>query len=157
MRIRVISLLLLIIVCGSCEFFSLKKKSHLQVVDTIIDFSTVDIAPSFDDCKNFVDKEKKSNCFRNTIYNHISSSLAKHTFEVRKPIEEVINVVVTIDRKGSATVNQIASSALIKKTLPSLDSLVKLSVVSLPKMFPAIKRGIPVTTQYQIPIQIRVK
>ena len=157
MQFRVLSFFLIILLSTSCEFFSLKKKSSLQEVDTIIDFSTVDVAPSFDDCKSFVDKEKKSNCFRNTIYKHISTSLAKHNFEVRNPIEEVINVSVTIDRRGNATVHQIVSSALIKMTLPNLDSLVKQSIASLPKMFPAIKRGIPVTTQYQIPIQISVK
>ena len=157
MRIRVISLFLFILASTSCDFFSFQKKSGMQEVDTIIDFSTVDVAPSFDDCKSYVEKEKKSNCFRNTIYKHISTSLAKHNFEVRNPIEEVINVSVTIDSRGNATVHQIVSSALIKKTLPNLDSLVKRSVASLPKMFPAIKRGIPVTTQYQIPIQISVK
>ena len=156
MRFRVISLFLIILIGTSCEFFNLKKKSQLQEVDTIIDFSSVDSSPTFKICKEFIDKEQKSNCFRNTIYTHISKSLAKHNFEVRKSIDEVIKVEVLIDRKGNTTVQRIISSDLIKESIKSLDSLVKVSVANLPKLFPATKRGIPVTTQYQIPIQISV-
>jgi hypothetical protein len=134
----------------------LKKKSSLQEIDTIIDFSTVDAAPTFEACKDFIDKEKKNDCFRNTIYSHVSASLLKHSFEVRKPINEVIKVDLIIDSKGNATVLRIISSSSVKETLHNLDSLINGSVASLPTLFPAIKRGIPVTTQYQIPIQIRV-
>ena len=134
----------------------MKKKSQLQEVDTIIDFSSVDSSPTFTICKDFIDKEEKSNCFRNTIYTYISKSLAKHNFEVRKPIDEVIKVEVIIDSRGNTTVQRIISSDLIKQSIKSLDSLVKVSVANLPKLFPATKRGIPVTTQYQIPIQIKV-
>ncbi len=156
MRLRILSLFLLVLVGTSCEFFNLKKKSELQQVDTIIDFSSVDSAPTFESCKSFIDKEAKNNCFRNTIYTYISKSLSKHVFEVRKPIEEVIKVEVLIDSKGKASVQRIISSEVIKGAIQSLDSLVKVSVANLPKLFPATKRGIPVTTQYQIPIQIRV-
>ena len=69
----------------------------------------------------------------------------------------MIKVVVRIDRNGNATVVEIISSDVIKASIQSLDSLVKVSVGNLPKLFPATKRGIPVATQYQIPIQIRVK
>ena len=157
MRFRVLSLFLIIFVGTSCEYFSLKKKSNLQEVDTIIDFSSVDASPTFKDCSRFIDKEERSTCFRTKIYAHISKSLAKHTFEVRNSIEEVIKVVVRIDRNGNATVVEIISSDVIKASIQSLDSLVKVSVGNLPKLFPATKRGIPVATQYQIPIQIRVQ
>jgi hypothetical protein len=156
MRFRILSLFLIILVGTSCEFFNLNKRSQLQEVDTIINFSSVDASPTFEACKDFIDKEAKRNCFRNTIYTHISKSLAKHTFEVRKPIDEVIKVDVIINSKGNTTVLRIISSDLIKESFRSLDSFVEVSVANLPKLFPATKRGIPVTTQYQIPIQITV-
>jgi hypothetical protein len=156
MRFQVISLFLLILVGTSCEFFDLKKKSELQEIETIIDFSSVDASPTFEACSHFIEKEEKNNCFRNTLYTHISISLAKHRFEVKKPIEEVIKVELLIDRKGNASVLRIISSQFIKESIQHLDSLVKVSVANLPTLFPATKRGIPVTTQYQIPIQISV-
>jgi hypothetical protein len=90
------------------------------------------------------------------MYTHISKSLAKYKFEIRKPFEEIIQVVVLIDPKGNITVKKILSSDLLQASISSLDSIITASILSLPKLFPATKRGIKVTTQYQIPIQIRV-
>jgi NAD-specific glutamate dehydrogenase len=147
---------LIILIGTSCEFFNLKKKSQVQEVGSIIDFSTVDSSPTFKACIHFIDKEEKSNCFRKKMYTHISKSLAKYKFEIRKPFEEIIQVVVLIDPKGNITVKKILSSDLLQASISSLDSIITASILSLPKLFPATKRGIKVTTQYQIPIQIRV-
>jgi hypothetical protein len=156
MRFRVISLFLIILVGTSCEFFNLKKKSQLQEVDTIIDFSSVDVFPTFEACKSFIDKAKKTDCFRNTIHKHISESLAKHKIQVKNPVKETINVVVLINNKGKVAIQKITTSDVLKKQIPAIDSLITASLQSLPMLFPATKRGIPVTTQYQIPIEINV-
>lgn len=156
MRTRVVSLLFLVIISTSCEYFNLKKKSQLQEVDTIIDFSSVDVFPTFEACKNFIDKAKKTDCFRNTIHKHISENLAKHNIEVKNPVNETINVVVLINNKGKVAIQKITTSDLLKKEIPVIDSLITASLQSLPMLLPATKRGIPVATQYQIPIQINV-
>ena len=156
MRFRVISLLFFIIVSTSCEYFNFNKKSKLQEVDTSIDFSTVDVFPTFEACKSFIDKAEKTTCFRNTIHKHISENLAKHQLEVKNPIDETIQVSVLINNKGDVSIQKISSSEMLKKEFPAIDSLITISLQDLPKLFPATKRGIPVTTQYQIPIQIQV-
>ena len=156
MRFRVLSLFLLILIGTSCEYLNLSKKSNLQEIDTIIDFSSVDVFPTFDACKSYIDKEKKTNCFRNTIHKHISENLAKHQLEVKNPVNETINVIVLINNKGAISIQKISSSEKLKKEIPIIDSLLKISIKDLPKLFPATKRGIPVATQYQIPIQIHV-
>jgi hypothetical protein len=61
-----------------------------------------------------------------------------------------------IDKDGKFTLKNIESTPELKEVLVHLDSLVRLSLQSLPIVFPAIKRGIPVSTQYQLPIKIRV-
>lgn len=156
MRTRVISLLFLVIISTSCKYFSLNNKLQLQEVDTIIDFSSVDVFPTFEGCKNFIDKAKKTDCFRNTIHKHISESLAKNDIEVKNPVKETIDVVVLINNKGKVAIKKITTSAILKKEIPAIDSLITASLQSLPALLPATKRGIPVATQYQIPIQINV-
>lgn len=154
MRFRVLSLFLIILIGTSCEFFSLKNKSQLQEIDTIIDFSSVDVFPTFDACKSFIDKEKKTDCFIETIHQHISKNLAKTKIEVKNPVNETVNVVVLINNKGNVSIQKITTSTVLKTEIPEIDSLITASLQNLPKLFPATKRGIPVTTQYQIPIQI---
>ncbi len=49
------------------------------------------------------------------------------------------------------------SSKEIKIKLPKLDSVLRVSVDKIPNVYAAIKRGIPVTTKYRLPIKIQIK
>ena len=53
-------------------------------------------------------------------------------------------------------VDSINASYNIKNRLPKLDSLLKLSIENIPTSYPAIKRGIPVSTKYRLPIRIKL-
>ena len=157
MKLRVIFLLLLAGFTASCQFFNLDKNSMQQEVDTVVDFSVVDVSPSFAVCDSVIDKAAKTACFRHTIHLQISKSLSATPMVVENPINETIFVHVLIDKAGKITLKNIESTTELKEALVHLDSLVRLSLQSLPIVFPAIKRGIPVSTQYQLPIKIQVQ
>src|SRR5690606_26336094 len=133
------------------------KKINLQELDTVIDFSSVDVSPSFKVCDSIIDKKAKTDCFRNTIHQEIFNNLSKQKISAKNPISEIIQVQLEIDNKGNVSLKMIEASLLLQEAIPNLDSLITQSLLQLPTLFPAIKRGIPVTTQYQLPIQIDVK
>ncbi|KGL58526.1 hypothetical protein PHEL85_2790 [Polaribacter sp. Hel1_85] len=83
--------------------------------------------------------------------------MQKNLFTIKDSIDEIIYVDLLINSKGIFILDSIQSSNNIKKELPQLDSLLKVSVQNLPQIFPANKRGIPVTTKYQLPIRIQLK
>ena len=153
---RTFLLILLLSLTVSCQFFETDKKLTDQEIEEIVDFSVVDVSPSFAVCDSVIDKAKKTTCFRQTIYQHISKSLAKNIIEVNTPINETVSVQLFIDKQGEVTLKKIVSSAQLKTAIPHLDSLIQQSLQSLPNLFPAIKRGIPVSTQYELPIKINV-
>ncbi len=153
---RVVIFLLVLICCTSCRFFSLDISRNQQILDTIINFSKVDVSPSFSECKDKIDKAK-NDCFRITIHQKIAASLAEYQLEIKDSIDEIIHVELLISSAGKINLIIINSSAKIQKELPRLDSLLKISVEGLPAIFPAIKRGIPVNTQYSLPIRIQLK
>jgi hypothetical protein len=62
-----------------------------------------------------------------------------------------------INSKGKIILETIESSQNMKIQLPKLDSILRLSIARVPNMYPAIKRGIPVTTKYRLPILIQLK
>jgi len=157
MKLRVIFLLFLAGFTASCQFFNLDTKSMYQEVDTVVDFSVVDVSPSFAICDSIIDKAAKTACFRKTIHLQISKSLGAAPLVIKGPIDETVFVHVLIDKDGKVTLKSIESTPELKEVLVDLDSLVQLSLQSLPTLFPAIKRGIPVATQYQLPIKIRVQ
>ena len=157
MSLRAFSFLFVIFLCTSCDKFSFSKKSQKIALDTIVDFSSVDTFPSFKVCDSLIDKQKKSDCFRSTIHQKIGEELLQHQLTIKDSIDEIIYVDLIIDSSGVFILEAIQSSENIKKQLPELDSLLKSSVQKLPKIFAALKRGIPVTTKYNLPIRIQLK
>lgn len=141
----------------SCDKFSFVKKDKLSELDTIVDFTSVDLSPSFKGCDSLVDKVKKSDCFRKSIHQKIGEELQKHPLTIQDSIDETIYVDLIINASGTVLFAELQSSEKMKSQLPKLDSLVRLSVGKLPKIYPAIKRGIPVATKYQLPIKIVLK
>ena len=128
-----------------------------QVLDTIVNFSSVDTSPSFKVCNSIIDKQKKSDCFRTIIHQKIGMELHKHEFSLKNPISEIVYVDLLINSKGKISLETFESSENMKIQLPKLAAILKASVNSIPSIYPAIKRGIPVTTKYRLPIKIELK
>ena len=157
MFLRVSSFLLLFIFITSCDNFSFSKNKNMQLLDTIVNFSSVDTSPSFKVCDSIIDKQKKNNCFRTTIHQKIGAELQKHQFVIRDSISEIVYVDLLINSKGKIVIEAMASSEEIRIQLPELDSVLRISVDKIPNVYAAIKRGIPVTTKYRLPIKIQLK
>ena len=157
MFLRIFSLFLLFLLITSCDNFSFSKNKNLQAVDTIVDYTSVDFSPSFKVCDSIIDKHQKSNCFRTTIHQKIGVELQKHQFVIRDSISEIVYVDLLINSKGKIVLEAMESSEEIKIKLPKLDSVLRISVDKIPNVYAAIKRGIPVTTKYRLPIKIQIK
>jgi hypothetical protein len=157
MFFRVFYFFVLLTFITSCDKLSFKKKEKLPELDTLIDFTSVDFSPSFKVCDSLIDKTAKENCFRNTIHQKIGEELKKHTFTSKDTIDETIFVDLIINSNGEIVLKEIQSSENIKHQLLELDSIIQLSVEQLPTIHAAIKRGMPVTTKYQLPIQIKLQ
>ena len=147
----------LLISFTSCEYFSFEKNKNIEKIDVDVDFTSVDVSPSFKVCDSLIEKDKKNTCFRTTIRQEISSSLAKQSIQVLKSVDETIEVAITIQSNKEVKLTSIKSSDSLLVILPSLKAILKKSVEELPAVYPAIKRGVPVTTVYKLPIRIAVK
>jgi len=122
-----------------------------------LDYSSVDVSPSFRVCDSLIEKDKKDTCFRTTLRQEIFSSLAKQSIQVPQSVDETIEVAITIQSDKEVKLTSIKSSDSLMAIVPSLKAILKKSVEELPAVYPAIKRGIPVTTGYKLPIRIAVK
>ena len=162
MFLRIYTFLILVFFCTSCDKLSFSKTKDVKGIDTIayfnsVDFTSVDFSPSFKVCDSLIDKEQKSNCFRETIHQKIGEELQNYSFTIKDSIDEIVYVDVLINSKGEIIFKEITSTENLKQQLPQLDSLLKQSVQKLPMIHPAIKRGIPVSTEYRLPIRILLK
>ena len=141
----------------SCDYFSFEKNKNLEKIDMDVDFTSVDFSPSFKVCDTLINKLKKTDCFRTTMHQEIYKSLAENSIQLKKDVDETIVVVIKIQADKQVVLASIKASDSLLKYIPSLKEMIKKSIADLPDVYPAIKRGIPVTTQYKLPIRIRLE
>jgi len=140
----------------SCSYFENKWNSELiQEVDTIVDFNTVDAFPLFPNCKDIPSREKQQICFQLEIAQHIYASLKQYQLNAKEVINDTILVKLKIDTFGKTSLSTIQISTKTKQLLPEFDSILKVSLNNLPTLQPAIKRNMPVTTEFTLPIVLK--
>lgn len=140
----------------SCNYFENKWKSGpIQEIDTVVDFNVVDAFPLFPKCKDIPSREKQQICFQLEIAQHINASLKKYTLNSNEVINDTILVKLKIDILGKTTVSSIEISEITKNQFPEFDSILNLSLQNLPILQPAIKRNMPVATEFTLPIVLK--
>lgn len=140
----------------SCSFFEEKKqKAIIPVVDTIVDFNSVDAFPLFPDCKAIASREKQQICFQVQMSQYIYASLKEYTPAIHKTVNDTVFVKLTVNSLGKTSLSAIEITAETAKLFPKFDSIVKESIQKLPQLQPAIKRDIPVTTTFILPIILK--
>lgn len=140
----------------SCQYLDKKAQNDLIVeIDTIVDFNTVDAFPLFEQCAEIPSREKQQICFQLAMSQHIYALLKAYNFEVNEEISDTILVKLKIDSKGVTSLSEIKSAELTKALLPQLDSVLGVILKDIPVLKPAIKRDMPVTTAFTLPIILK--
>ena len=140
----------------SCSYFENKyEKEQVQVVDTIVDFNTVDAFPLFPECKDIPSREKQKICFQLEISQHIYGSLKQYQLNSKEAINDTVLVKLKVNAIGETSLTDIQISKKTKELLPEFDSIVKVSLLKLPTLLPAIKRDMPVSTEFVLPIVLK--
>lgn len=119
--------------------------------------TSVDTPPSFGRCNAIIDKKEKTTCFYEEIHKEISSSLAKQNIQVRENIDETVEVVIVIASDSKVSLKKILATEKLYEQVPNFDEMIQKAITDLPEIFPAIKRESKVTTEYKLPILIKLK
>lgn len=149
----------IVLFCGflltSCEFFKKKEFTPTTAIDTIVDYHSVDVFPLFPSCDSIPSQEKQKICSQIKLSEHIYASLSDYQIVTSDKILDTIYIKLKIDKSGKSTLSNMQSSVFIKGQIPKLDSIIASGINSLPLLKPAIKRGIPVTTEFTLPIVVK--
>ena len=155
-----IFIFLLLINMMSCDYFNKKKVYSEELLENELETFTwndVDEYPTFASCDSTSGKANKKQCFENTLRDILNTNLSQYHIIVSESIEDTVKLKITIDNKGEFSISSIQSSVLTKQEIPQLDSLLRRSLDSLPKIYPAIKRSQQVTTQFSLPVIIKIE
>ena len=156
---QTIGLFFIVVTLNSCQWFGSNKtvssSSDLKLIDTIIDFTKVDVYPIFSDCENYAENDNQKECFETSLIDKLTDSFSEHALTVKKKVNEKTSVDILIDQSGKAFTVAINSPEIIHEQLPTLDSIIRQSILDLPTMKPAVKRGIFVKSQYRLVVVVK--
>ena len=156
--LRHLTFFLFLLILSSCEIFSPQSsvsKSNLQVLDTVIDFTSVDVYPIFSDCENYAESDDQKECFENSITEKLAELLSANDLKVNKEVNDTTSIDILVDNAGKASLVNIISPKSIQEELPNFESVVRKSIDQLPTMKPALKRGMFVKSQYRLVIVVK--
>jgi len=140
----------LLIVLVLCLFESQDKKTQRLVEKELaqIDWTDVDEYPLFSDCDETVSKMLQKNCFEEKLVFHLSADLQEFQLTSETEIEDVVFLDFRIENEGSITVVKIENKEIFGSQMQKFEDKVAESLKSLPRIEPALKRGIPVVRSF---------
>ncbi|EIA09553.1 hypothetical protein [Flavobacterium frigoris] len=145
---------------NSCQYFEKQvpsQKELLQKELKAINWKEVDEYPSFVDCDKVENKTERQQCFFQYLTELIQDKLSSDTLSILYPELDTIEVKVTIFPNAKMKFEpQFPKDSVAYDTI-KIDSILTARLVDFPKVNPAIKRGIPVKTQFILPVILKVE
>lgn len=153
-------LLILLSIVTGCNNFETKRISSEEVLDhetKSLNWKEVDVYPAFENCKNISELDKARECFEATVANSVYSYLSRQEPIVTAAIDDTIFVHLEISKSGDPSIESVEMDSLVESQLPDLKSWLQQSIDSLPQIYPASKRGIPVSSIFKMPVVIKAE
>lgn len=117
-----------------------------------IDWDRVDQYPTYASCDTISDSEGRVICFFELFSSEVFEILKKDSIVKISTIDSVL-FSVTINTESDVFFETVAIN---EKLLPKfmMDSIMQKNQERLTKIYPANKRGVPVTTQFQLKVNL---
>ena len=153
---------LIIIFCFlsiSCEFdFQIDKKitadEFINEELKSLDWNDVDQYPVFENCLEINNVKNKNNCFVETITSSFRENLKTNNLVLNRTLIDTVRMVLKVDKIGKISIENMTISDQNNKYKEVITKSFENTVSSLPKLYPAIKRGQEVDVIFNIPIII---
>jgi hypothetical protein len=160
MRKIILILLFLPLLFSSCQYFDKQVPSERELLQKelkAINWKEVDEFPSVADCEKIENKTLRQQCFFEVMTQLIQEKLSVDTLSILYPELDTIEVKVTIFPNATMQFEpQFPKDSVAYDTI-KIDSILKARLVDFPKVNPAIKRGVPVKTQFILPVILKVE
>ncbi|MDQ6470320.1 hypothetical protein RB619_06680 [Flavobacterium sp. LHD-80] len=145
---------------NSCQYFEKKvpsEKELLQKELKAINWKEVDEYPSLAECETIADEKQRQKCFFDVMAQLVQQKLDIDSLSILYPELDTIEVKVTVFPNAKMKFEpQFPKDSVAYDTI-KVDSILHARLVDFPKVSPAIKRGIPVKTQFILPVIIKAK
>ncbi len=152
-------LFLALLLLNSCRFFEPVPSQEVLLKKELqsINWKEVDEFPSVSDCEKITDEAMSRQCFFDFLTTAIQQRLSVDTLSILYPQLDTIQVMVTVFPDASLKFEPQFPKDTVAYDTIKIDSILHARLVDFPKVNPAIKRGIPVKTQFILPVILKIE
>lgn len=151
--------LLVLFFTFSCQYFDKQVPSEEALLKEQlkdINWNEIDEYPTVVDCEKISDETLRKQCFFEFLTQTIQQKLDVDTLTNLLPKLDTIEVKVTVFPNALVTFEpQFPKDSVAYDTI-KIDSILHSRLVDFPKIKPATKRGIPVKTQFILPVILKM-
>lgn len=135
----------------SCKQDNFKKVDANDIAEKelkTINFKDVDRFPLFKTCDEMASREVHQSCFEQKLHQWLKPYL--DTLSVGLAKKDTIHIFLNINENGKIQLDSLSSKSDANNTFKSIFN-------NAPQVYPAQKRGIPVSVKLELPIILNVK
>lgn len=157
---NILVLILMLFLASSCQLFNTEKipsETFYEKEVEAIDWSEVDQYPVFTECERFSEKPAQKTCFENALANALYNNMVGEDMLAGEELIDTLWIEIWVSKQGELTIKNLEIDSIIQKDFPQLTTRIVQSIDSLDVIAPAYKRGIPVTTQFKLPVVIKTE
>jgi hypothetical protein len=153
-------LLVVTILLSSCQFFETEKipseTFYASELETI-DWHDVDQYPLFTDCEESSEKEIQKSCFETTLTSRMYQSISDQSLVSSQKIIDTLLLTMLVSQDGVLSIKELKIDSITRRDFPKLERLILNAVDSMQLVAPAYKRGIPVKTEFTLPVILQTE
>ena len=151
--------ILLVLPLASCQYFdhAPTKEQLLKQEMKNINWDQVDALPSVPGCDTLTDIALQKNCFFEYLSREVQLRLDPQSLSIYYPERDTIEVKVTVFPDASLKFEPQFAKDSIAYDVAKIDSILATRLADFPKINPAIKRGVPVKSQFILPVILKGK
>lgn len=145
---------------SSCQYFEKQvpsKEELLQKELKTINWNEVDEFPTISECEKIDDEALRKQCFFEFLTQIIQQKLSADTLAILYPELDTIEVKVTVFPNATMQFEPQFPKDSVAYDTAKIDSILKVRLINFPKVNPALKRGIPVKTQFMLPVILQIE
>jgi len=158
LRMKNCWILFLAFILSSFQFFDTEKISSDTFYEeelSTIRWNEVDQYPAFSVCGEFTEKEAQKDCFVRTLSDKLYDCFQNKGVHANQDLDQIVKLEFSVSKEGALKVQNINMDSLAQVEIPLLEQWLRKGIDSLPTVSPAYKRGIPVDTEFVLPISIK--
>ena len=152
---RIFWCLILVLLSSSCDFFMTpEERTELLVEEKLraVDWQSVDQYPLFESCDELSEKQEQLLCFQTIMMERITTVFRDTVFKVDKKIQDTLMVDLVVNEDGFVSIVSVQENTSIEKAIPNFKNEVSKRLNDFTTVAPALKRGVPVSMRFRLPI-----